>query len=127
VRREAVLLAQYARSVSALEYDRTTLDPRDLSYARQLAYLVEEGWELEEADEEQRLRYLRRHRRIEDIQQAFTERGQRLTFALEDDGTWTALIQSSRIPESSAATPGVGGTTPLEAAEAALDQLKPLD
>jgi hypothetical protein len=109
--------------VSALEYDRTTLDPRDLSYGRQLAYLVEEGWELEEADEGQRLRYLRRHRRIEDIRQAFKASGQTLTFVCEDDGTWTAQVQRGPVPEGSATTPGISGATPLEAAETALEQL----
>jgi hypothetical protein len=106
--------------VSALEYDRTTLDPRDLSYARQLAHLVEEGWELEEADDAQRLRYLRRHRRIDDVQHAFKAGGQRLTFALADDGTWTATVQTSQVQESSTPAPAFSGATPLEAAEAAL-------
>jgi hypothetical protein len=113
--------------VSALDYDRTTLDPRDLSYARQLAHLVEEGWELEEADDAQRLRYLRRHRRIDDVQRAFKANGQRLIFALEDGGTWTARVQSSRIQESSTAPPGLSGATPLDAAQAALEQLTPHD
>lgn len=119
-------MGQYAPPVSALDYDRTTLDPRDLSYARQLAYLVEEGWELEEADEAHHLRYLRRHRRIEGIRQAFKERGQNLTFVLEDDGSWTALVQASPIREGST-IPGIGGATPLEAAETALEQLQSVD
>lgn len=113
--------------MSALDYDRTTLDPRDLSYARQLAYLVEEGWELEEAGAGESLRYLRRHRRIEDIQQTFKESGQRLIFAREDDGTWSALVLTSSLQGDSSTIPGIGGATPLEAAETALEQLKPGD
>ena len=113
--------------MSALDYDRTTLDPRDLSYARQLAYLVEEGWELEEAGAGESLRYLRRHRRIEDIQQTFKESGRRLVFAREDDGTWSALVLTSSAQGISSTIPGIGGTTPLEAAETALERSKPGD
>jgi len=109
--------------VSALDYDRTTLDPRDLSYARQLAYHTEEGWELEEADEGQPLRYLRRHRRIEGIRQTFKESGLRLDFALEQDGTWTAVVLPSPIQESTETVSDISGATPIEAAETALEQL----
>lgn len=120
----AILLGKYAPPVSALDYDRATLDPRDLSYARQLAYLVEEGWELEEAGAGESLRYLRRHRRIEEIRQTFKESGQRLVFAREDDGTWRALVLSGSIQGDPTTTPSISGTTPLEAAETALEQLK---
>jgi hypothetical protein len=101
-----------------LDFDRTTLDPRDMSYAGQLAELEREGWELED-HEESSLRYLRRHRRIGEIHDLFGERGQRLRLSREDDGTWTAVVLPSLTAGSTTGPPDFSGATPLEAADAA--------
>jgi len=105
--------------VSALDFDRTTLDPRDLSYERQFAQLESEGWELEDgADDSSTFRYFRRHRRIGEIEQLFREKNRRLRFRHEDDGTWTAAVLSGPIPDSST-DHEAGAMTPQDAAEAA--------
>jgi hypothetical protein len=111
--------------VSALDYDRTVLDPRDLSYERQLAQLEAEGWELEDAsgsDQPSTFRYLRRHRRIAEIERLFEERGQKLRLRREDDGTWTAGAVPGALSSSSAVDPEATWATPLEAVEAAWEQ-----
>jgi hypothetical protein len=112
--------------VSALDFDRMTLDPRDLSYERQLAQLETEGWELEEAagpEESGRTRYLRRHRRIGDIERLFEANGRKLRLSRDDDGVWTAEV----LPRPISAGPDseITAATPLEAAEAAWQELGP--
>jgi hypothetical protein len=109
--------------MSALDFDRTTLDPRDLSYERQFAQLESEGWELEDggggsSDESSTFRYFRRHRRITEIERLFKEKGQRLRFNHEDDGTWTVAVLAGPLPDSSTEQEA-GGATPQDAAEAA--------
>jgi len=109
--------------VTALDYDRTTLDPRDLSYHGQLAELEASGWELDEGAgaEAGTFRYLRRHRRIGDIDRLFEEKGRKLRFRREADGTWTAEVLPKPLsgnPEDTEVT----AATPLEAAETAWER-----
>jgi hypothetical protein len=112
--------------MSALDYERTTLDANDLSYARQLAALEVEGWELEQHDGGGSRRYLRRHRRIDDIQHSFREQRRDLRFVREDDGTWSAVVR--RIgAEAGRDDLSASGATPLEAAEAARTTFAPED
>jgi hypothetical protein len=109
-----------------LDFDRTTLDSRDLSYARQLAALETEGWELEDtvgADGTERFRYLRRHRRIGEIERLFETKGQKLRFSRDDDGVWTGEVLPR--PLSAGAAEDIATATPLEAAEAAWHQFGP--
>jgi hypothetical protein len=105
--------------MSALDYDRTTLEANDFSYERQLAALEADGWELEQHEGGGNQRYLRRHRDIEDIKRSVQERGQKLHFVHEDDGTWSAVVRPASIPGTSTADLAASGVTPLEAATAA--------
>jgi hypothetical protein len=105
--------------VSALDFDRTTLDPRDLSYERQFAQLESEGWEFEDgSDESSTFRYFRRHRRIAEIEHLFREKNRRLRFRREENGAWIVAVQSGPIPDTSS-DHEAGGATPQDAAEAA--------
>src|SRR5581483_7218483 len=102
--------------MSALDYERMTLDPQDLSFGRQVAQFEIEGWEIE-AHEGSRLCYLRRHRRVPEIIDLFSARGRRLKLALLPDGTWKASVSTGFADDDPSET---AGATPLEAAEAAL-------
>jgi hypothetical protein len=111
--------------VSALDYDRMVLDPRDLSYERQVAQLEAEGWELEEPtgpEQASTFRYLKRHRRFAEIERLFEVRGQKLRLRREDDGTWTASVAPPPLRASFTEDPEATWATPLEAAEAAWRQ-----
>jgi hypothetical protein len=101
--------------VTGLDYDRITLDPRELSYAGQVRRLESDGWELE-PHQRAPLRYLRRHRRVGEILGLFIEHGQRLRLTREEDGTWSAALLPR--PSGSIST-AVSGGSALEAAEGA--------
>jgi hypothetical protein len=107
--------------VSALDYDRTTLDARDLSYEGQLIELEARGWELDEAASagQATTRYLRRHRRIGEIEGLFELSQQRLRLHREDDGTWTVAVLPRPLAEEPTEGPPETWPTALEAAEAA--------
>jgi hypothetical protein len=110
--------------MSALDFDRTTLDPRDLSYEGQLAELEADGWELEDtATGPGTLRYLRRHRRIAEIEHVFAEKGRKLRFRRDNDGTWTGWLLPRPIGEENMLEPDATGSTPLEVAESAVQSL----
>ena len=109
--------------MSALDYDRITLDSRDLSYEGQLRDLTAEGWELDEAArgaQATSTRYLRRHRRVAEIHGLFAELGKSLRLRLEDDGTWSATVAPDVVREEG--QPDPQGGTALEAAEAAWER-----
>jgi hypothetical protein len=109
--------------VSALDFDRTTLDPRDLSYEGQLAELEADGWELDDTGAGPgTLRYLRRHRRIAEIERVFVDKGRRLRYRREADGTWTGWFVPRPIGEDEMLDPDATGSTPLEVAESAVER-----
>lgn len=103
--------------MSALDYERTTLEANDLSYGRQLAALEADGWELEQHDGEGSRRYLRRHRQLDDLQNFFQEQRRQLHFVRED-GTWSAVVRPIGA-EAGTDDLSASGAAPLEAAEAA--------
>jgi len=107
--------------VSALDYDRATLDLRDLSYEGQLIELLARGWEVDEAASsgQATTMYLRRHRRIAEIEQLFETSQQRLRLHREEDGTWTVTVLPRALAEDEPDGAPETWPTALEAAEAA--------
>jgi hypothetical protein len=103
-------------AVSVLDYDLQTLNSRDYSYKNQLADAQREGWEIDPTMHSGDTVYLRRHRRVAEIQQEVTLKRKYLRFARSTDGAWVATFFP---PLQGASVSAFSGETPLDAAEAA--------
>ena len=102
--------------MSDLDYDLQTLNRRDYSHKNQLADAEREGWEIDPAMRAGDTVYLRRHRRVADIQHQVNLRRKYLRFARSADGAWVAAFLPPLPPGS---VNEFTGETPLDAAEAA--------
>ncbi len=108
--------AENGVAVGELEYDVETLNSRDYSYPNQLADAEREGWEIDPSMQGGDTVYLRRHRRVAEIQHQVNLKRKYVRFARSVDGTWTATFFP---PVAAVAEDAFRGATPLEAAEAA--------
>ena len=99
-----------------LDYDVQTLNSRDYSHKNQLRDAEREGWEVDPSMQGGETVYLRRHRRVGEIQHEANLKRKYIRFTRSEDGIWTANFFP---PVSGAGEDAFQGATPLEAAEAA--------
>ena len=102
--------------MTELEYDLQTLNSRDYSHKNQLRDAEREGWEIDPSMQSGETVYLRRHRRVAEIQHEANLKRKYVRFSRSEDGTWRATFFP---PLPGADEDGFQGATPLEAAEAA--------